>query len=765
MAARLNGRKLALFAAGFAFAVIIADYLLKTRTVILVILAGMTALCALIYCIIVKLQRKKLCEIMIVLLILSAGVLFGSGRWVWSYTYRYFPATGFFDTERTVAAQIVSYPRDSDYSSFVKASIRLDGIKQNVNLKLDKNYSLKPGDSVILKVKLEEPENSYDFDFTEYYFTQNIFLNCTQVGQPVIDRCNVIPLKFLPEVVNKMINERFSELFTGEELGFISALITRNRENLSQSFRLSLENTGLSHIVAVSGMHISFLTAMLLQIIKKRRLACIVAIPIMIFFVLMTGSSPSAVRSCVMQIIFLIGILIEREDEKITSLLFALLFILVVNPFAISDIGLQLSFLSTFGLIIIGKPVSSFLLEKLPRHKVKPGKITLFVVQTVSSTAGATLLTMIPVAYYFGKLSLISFISNLLVLWVLSYVFALGLLCAAMSFVMPVVAEFVAIPVEAGLKYIVLIITHLSKLPYAVVDAKNIYIVWWIVTFYVIIVLCIFSRRGKIEIIAALLASVLTFAVAIGFFSVSKYAYRAKISILNVGEGQAILVSSGDENMLIDCGGSAWSGSGNIVAEYLLLNGVSSIDALVLTHGDNDHTGGVVDLDRLVRIENVIAPKLYSDNVEKIRLLVSTLEGDPDMIEIDKNVAFELGDSDVILYKPVRRSGDNEQGICVEVQVGDFSMLVTGDIGRISELILVGRENLDESELLIAGHHGSASSTSAELLEAVSPEITVISVGENTYGHPSPEVLSRIENAASSVYRTDENGHIEILVR
>ena len=229
------------------------------------------------------------------------------------------------------------------------------------------------------------------------------------------------------------------------------------------------------------------------------------------------------------------------------------------------------------------------------------------------------------------------------------------------------------------------------------------------------------------------------------------------LTVLDVGQGQSVVVTLGHARALIDCGGPR--DPGDTAATYLQSLGRSELDLLILTHFHADHAGGVLELMDRVKVRALAVPDVDRDNPLRQEITARAAAENIPVYYVTETSQVTLGRAEITLYPPVTAGKDaNEQCLSVLCARKGGEALLTGDMPAAAEAKLVARENLPEVEVLVAGHHGSKQSTSQALLEAVAPETVVISVGQNTYGHPAPEPLARLSAAGAQVYRTDRQG-------
>jgi len=473
----------------------------------------------------------------------------------------------------------------------------------------------------------------------------------------------------------------------------------------------------------------------------RRRLVAACTIPLLVFYALLTGGSLSVVRACVMLALLLAAPLFRRDSDGVTSLTTALFLILLANPFAAASISLQLSFAAMAGILFL-TPRLYAALSGGRTH----GKVFSFIASGFSATMGALVFTVPISAVYFGTLVLVSPLSNLLCLWAASIVFVLGLAAVIAGFVIPPLGMVVAIIPRFFAQYILSAAGLLAEIPYHAVYFANPYLKYWLVLVYILFAVAWLRRAksGRPYIMAAG-ASILML-VLTAHLGAARYAAPLDVVVLDVGQGQSIVLASGGEFALVDCGsGSSWYGPGEIAAHQLTTMGCRKLDYLILTHFDDDHINGLDALMARIEVETILVP------AER-----------PAAEVIGEETRISFGAAQLTVYPPLGDEDDNERGLSVLASAGEQDLLITGDMSSATEKKLLETYDLPDIEILVAGHHGSKSSTSKDLLEAVTPEIACISVGSNSYGHPTPETLWRLKEHNCTVYRTDLQGDIHL---
>ena len=296
----------------------------------------------------------------------------------------------------------------------------------------------------------------------------------------------------------------------------------------------------------------------------------------------------------------------------------------------------------------------------------------------------------------------------------------------------------------------------LSKPRYAAVYTCSFYVVLWLVFSYILFVFLICSKRKRPILCASCANLGLVLALTASWIEPRLDSYR--VSVLDVGQGQAILYQCGGQNYLVDCGGDSDELAADRVSQFLLSQGITQLDGLILTHYDRDHAGGVEPLLTRIDVKKLYLPDISDDC--GIKNYLQNIKQNSICI-VSQYVDFVVSGTHISLFPAKDSDKGNESSLCVLFQKENCDILITGDRSTSGEQALLEHTSLPELELLIVGHHGSADSTGFALLEATRPKVAAISVSENnSYGHPSKETLFRLELFDCKVYRTDIDGTI-----
>ena len=454
----------------------------------------------------------------------------------------------------------------------------------------------------------------------------------------------------------------------------------------------------------------------------------------MVVFVVMAGCSPSVLRAAFMTALVLFAPLLGRENDPPTSLLTALAILLTANPFAAASISLQLSFASMAGLFCVSGALYRALDARLLPADVKLSrprrKIRAFFSATTASSVGAMVFTVPLTALHFGNISLIAPVTNLLILWLLPAAFIGCYLTALLGLVWAWGGTALAWVTAWPLRYILAVANVLSKLPGAVLFTGSRMVVWWLVLVY-----AMFGAAWRTSTVTA----------------------------LDVSQGQSIVFSSGRSCAVVDCGGrSTAEDPGDLAARKLLAQGHRSLDLLVLTHPHDDHVNGVLRLMHWLPVRTLVIPAAADITQAPLSDILALAEANhTTVVRVDAQQTIAAGGISVRLY-PEPCAGQEDGSMIVLASIGDYDTLVPGDVDTTAEAKFLSTCTYPDIELLFVGHHGSKRSTGDAWLDAIAPDAAIISVGYNSYGHPTSDTLERLQAHHIPIYRTDQMGDITV---
>lgn len=575
-------------------------------------------------------------------------------------------------------------------------------------------------------------------------------------------------LRWLPQRAGKAFREKVAAIWDDARVsGFLTAELTGDKSAMDDGDYLAMQETGLAHLFAVSGLHCAFLVTLLALLISRRqRLLCAVTIPLLLFYMVMVGMSPSVVRACIMQIFLLIAPLFRRGSDPLTSLAAALLVILLCNPFAAASVSLQLSFSATLGMVLLS-PRLYKLLTGWYKGKCRLLRTALcFVAANLSATLSAVVFTAPLTAWYFRIFVLVAPLSSLLAVPAAGWSFMAAFVTALLGFVWLPLASLLGWISWVLVRYILWIANGMMSWRYHAVYFTNPYLVYWLLFLYAAFIGCAATPDGKRKYLLASALSVLTLTAAI-WVNRQDYQYGVLTALtLDVGQGESVILTSGGETALVDCGSSnSYKDPGGLAADTLHSMGVRELSAVVVTHYHADHTNGLYEVLRRIPVQTIYLPDIEDEYGVRERLVSLAEEKGAQVTYVTKETADTLGDTVLTIYPPVQSGGDlNELGLTAQASTGDFDLLITGDMSGSTEKKLVETYALPDIEVLVVSHHGSRYSSNIRFLKSVTPEAAVISVGDNNYGHPSEETLQRLLAVGADIWRTDQQGTIRITV-
>lgn len=655
--------------------------------------------------------------------------------------------------ETTVTATDYSY--DTDYGVGVDGEFILNSKTYKIRLYVNSASEICPGDAISGSFRLRYTAPGGMRDPTYHAGDKILFLGYER-GYAEIRRATEEKLINFSAHLRRGICVVLQRYFPVELEPFARALLLGDSYDLDYATDTALKISGIRHIIAVSGLHVAILYTMLRAVSLNRRwLTALLGFPVLAIFCAVAGFSPSVTRACIMVGLMMLSQLLNREYDSATALSFAALVMLMANPLVITSISFQMSVACVAGILLFQAPIARWLQAKLgvPGGKSLKSRLTRWFISSVSISLSAISLTTPMSAYYFGTISLVGVLANLLTLWAVSLAFYGIVAVCVLSLIWGRGAVLLAFFTSYPIRYVIWMAKLLSAFPLSAVYTKNVYIVLWLVFVYCLLAVFLLSRNKHPRVLfcCAVLGLCLSLLASWTEHTIADTHFTA----LDVGQGQSLILHSDGKTFLIDCGGSNDVMAANNAAETLLSRGVTRLDGIILTHGDRDHAGGISYL--LTRMEAGFLMLPSTTAPETAANLSENLTGALIAVESDMEIPMEAGK--ITIFAPPFATESNENSLCILFESKNCAILVTGDRGALGETLLMHQTQLPDVDLLIAGHHGSKNSTSEALLNAVQPETVFISVGEhNAYGHPARELLDRLTAFGCEIFRTDLNG-------
>ena len=585
------------------------------------------------------------------------------------------------------------------------------------------NTKINLGDKVYIEGKSKLPNvntNFNLFNYRKYLMSKKIFYTFDLEEIQITKNDNLF-YKIKNSLIYKLDSINNNYLYT--------LILADNKIN--DEIYLSYQTNGISHLFAVSGMHISLITGVLFlllnKVIKNKKITSLFISSFLIFYIFLTGFSASVIRSSFMFIGISIFKIFNLKVDSIYIISVILIILLLVNPFYLYDIGFIYSFSISISLILLTNYINSY-----SNYFSK-----LFIISLIS------FLVSIPITVNQNfEINLLSPFVNMFFVPFVSFIFfPFAIISMIIPSLLPVFNILIFILEKSSIIFtlfkIELVIPHLNFI---------------IIIMYYLLVYLFFKTKNKYYLVMIFVFLLLC----------SNYKYFDKIykiTMIDVGQGDSILIEfpHNKENIMIDTGGNYnYDLSKDVIIPFLKSKGIKKLSNLIITHGDFDHMGSSFNLINNFKVENVIFNKGTYNELENA--LIKVLE--ENNINYTSNLR-ELRLDNVIFYFLNTKVYDNENdnSSVIYVTLGNKDFLFMGDASVEVEKDLIEKYNLQNIDVLKVGHHGSKTSSSKDFINELNPKYSFISVGKNNfYGHPNKEVLGILEN--SELYRTDQDGSI-----
>lgn len=680
--------------------------------------------------------------------------------WFWCFDTAYLSNARDLDGE-TVSTQIEvsDYSWETDYGTCGDGKIQIDDHDYQVRFYLNEKTTLVPGDKIDGNFKMrattggEKPAT--------YHRGDGIFLLAYQRGSVRYLLSEYLDAKSFAQYMHLALTNSIQKVFPADTAPFAKALLLGDDTDLDYETDTALKISGIRHVVAVSGFHITILFSMISLLAGKRKvLTALLGIPVLVVFAAIVGFTPSVTRACVMQILVILALLFKREYDPATALSVSTLVMILLNPMVVLSVGFLLSVSCMIGIFFCSEKIKDWILNEKRIGKFHgksiAARLKRGIASSVSMTLGATVMTVPISAVCFGTVSLISVLTNVLTLWLITFSFYGVMLACGLGLFWLGGGAFVGKVVSWVIRFVIWLAKALADFPIAAVYTVSESITAWLILSYVVLTVFLIFRIKK-PLIYGLCVTV-SLCVALLISWILPMTSECRLTVLDVDQGQCVLFQSEGKTFMVDCGGSHDDSTADAAAEMLLSQGISKVDGIILTHYDRDHVGAVTNFLTRIPTDSLYLP-VTEDEKQLAEPIQMACHGVDTLVEQDICIAY--GNTKITLLAPISGKSGNEASMSVLFQTENCDILITGDNNAAGERALLERFQLPKLEVLVVGHHGSKHSTSQALLDATKPDVAVISVGEsNSYGHPADEVLERLENCGCRVYRTDLDGTV-----
>lgn len=669
----------------------------------------------------------------------------------------------------------------------------------------EKIPNVKIGNIIKVRGKLrqfEEAANKGNFDSRKYYLSLG-FYGKIEAGTIEIINSDYSGIRQGLYELRMEIIERLEKLCSdnngifsiiNNKNGIIGAIILGDKTDIDSDIKELYSVSGIAHILAISGLHISFIGMAIYRLLRRRfrfLFSAAVSIPVVLSFGIMSGFGISTIRAIIMFILKIIGEVLGRKYDAITAISLAGLVLLVQNPFVVCNSGFQMSFGAIIAIVLILPIVEEILNTDNKIIKVISANFTISLV-------------MNPIlAWNYYELPTFSFLLNIVVVPLMSVVIVssiAGIFCSCIMFGFGKAVIFPGCGILELYTFLCNVINKSSVASIVVGQPK----VTIIIVYYAILLVVLFGlknirtkytraekERNIIKKETGLVLEKkakkerrikgqnvkLRLACIVGFLLLNCLIYYIPnpgfyITFIDVGQGDGILIH-GDNGMKVMVDGGSTSEkqvAKNCIVPYLKAEGIGTIDYSIITHTDKDHISGILEIlennnSNRIRIKNLVMPDInmkddtYNELIEKAKLKKINV------LYIKKGDTLSLGKTKIkCIYPETTTTASDKNDYCTVLSVKNKTskILLTGDISKeIEEKI---KDDIEENyTVLKVAHHGSNYSSSEKFLKKVNPKYSIISVGKNnSYGHPGNETMERLRKQGGVIYRTDEKGGITI---
>ncbi|MCR4881708.1 MAG: DNA internalization-related competence protein ComEC/Rec2 [bacterium] len=636
---------------------------------------------------------------------------------------------------------------------------------------LDKEITDKfnRGDKLSLDAEIfvpQKPKNEGEFDYGKYLANDGIYTLSTVHNVKTLSEKPSLNMRILRKIdcLRERVIEIHSNYLNKDKTQILGGIVFGSEaiKPSAEIKRIFIES-GLYHLLAASGMNVAFIFGiwffLMIRLKMPYRLVIVTGAFVVLFYSMMTGLPPSVTRATWMLELGLLAKLIDRKADNNVILLFVCAVLLLYNPALINNIGFLLSFVVTFGLLYCTNPI----LEKI---KFLPPKISGWIIIPLVAQIFAIPIQM----YFFQTISVYSIIANMLVIPFMAIISFCGFISSIFALI-PKIGHYLCFVLdkvnEPLLSFLLFVASWVSSFPNNIAHvAKLNYIE--IILYYILVFLFIYMLKKNFKTLKTNIAALLILVYLIFSFTSKGYTRDLTFTFLSVGEADSIFITTpNNKKILIDAGrsfGKDKNSATSVILPFFSTNGITSIDMMLLTHPDSDHIGGSVDILENIKVNELVTNGEKAKNKTYLRLQeyiknnnqVEKIITEPEEISPDEEVS-------IIAFKPpdTKKNTQNDTSIILLFKYKDFDAILMGDNEINSyELLKTNLHPSGDIELFKLGHHGSKNSVNKKMAQLISPKVSVVSVGENSYGHPNSKAMSVLRG--SRIYRTDMDNTVRI---
>lgn len=627
---------------------------------------------------------------------------------------------------------------------------------------------IEPGMSCELAGALEEPKHATvlgTFDYNEYLYRQHIHWNYSVTS---IHNCSE-PVNFKYKLLGlrKYIVSFTNGLLPPDSAGIVQALTVGDRFYVEDEVLNAYQKLGVVHLLAISGLHVGILTAGLFYILIRlgitREKASLLLLLFLPLYVILTGAAPSVLRAALMSGIYLAGSLVKWRVHSAGAICLSYIVLLLFNPYHLFEAGFQLSFAVSFSLIL-----SSSIFQQL---KTSLGQLTM--VSIIAQLGSLPILL-----YHFQQFSIISIPMNMLM--VPFYTFCVLPGAVAGVFLLSLSASagrFFFCWFDFLMSWTNRLITRIADIDvFTIIIARPAPALLFLFTVTIILLLMAIEKRSfsQLAITGGLCCAVLCLLLI--YPSLSS---EGEVDMIDIGQGDSMYVGAPHQQgrVLIDTGGTlsylseSWrekqhpfSLGEKVLIPFLTAKGIKQLDALILTHADQDHIGEAETLIKHHKVKRLVIPKGFVSEPKDEKVLRAAREEGVTIEEVKRGDVLQIKDLQFQVLSPETPdpASKNNSSLVLWMKTGGMSWILTGDLEKEGEQEVMNVFPNIKADVLKVGHHGSKGSTGEEFIKQLQPKTAIISAGENNrYHHPHQEVLQILQRHSIRVLRTDQSGTIQ----
>lgn len=699
------------------------------------------------------------------------------------------PVTNYYDTaenynEKTVTAT-VTLTEDPVLTSggtyLYVARPEKEPFKQKIVFFSSMHYG-NAGDSLTATFTFSKPQDEYVLENLSEGIVLSAYLETSPDEVKVTEGEH--SFYALSGKVRRFVSTTFLRYVGGDEGGFMTAVLTGNKRALAADDYSVLRQTGMLHIVAVSGLHVSVFVSFVLFFLQKMRdlrLRVILSVLSLGIVLLFSGFTPSVCRAVIMNLIVFGGEWFTAQTDSLNRLGISAVLILLAAPYTVLSLSFQLSFSATLGILLLSEPFIQAVIQWLfVRCHVICGKVLRNLISIFCVSLGAFIFTIPLLWLRMDSYSTWSLYLSPVILPVLQISFSMALMLLVLSFFsfLSGACKGLGLLIRFGVNFMTYLASWSASIMDMVETVPN--ALKWVVAVVALILagLLFFMPSGKttprrkkkqrirqgLSLVLLAVALLTAYQASESIFSkvtvgeVAPAEGVIQTAFLDVGQGNCFVTLFDNEAYVVDCGGTKEPGI--VAADYLTSAGIDTVQFVLISHLHDDHANGLSDLCAEKEILEIIIPYTEGDAGLYAEITALAAEEGATLTVIEEDTQRTLGNSTLrLLTKHLDPTSDdqNENSIVGLCEYGNYRAMFTGDITSKAEKRMVSAYgNALKCDVLSVPHHGSKSSSCDAFLKACSPLYAVISVGaKNSYGHPTEEAISRISNVGATLLRTD----------